>query len=186
MHADFIGRIDYVTDEMCQMNTRIGRIARRQAHIGSYDPSPSPSLEASPDDESDDDEDDVDSSNDDEMTTSQCLALSFMTKRGSSFGFESSLVRRGKVSIEHFFDRGSVYIFLRDVVRFICIFLFFFIYISLLYTGLVTIYLHTLYFTFIYMMMMYVFLHLSLHVLFLFSLYTHVSLCMQSLFLFHT
>ena len=36
------------------------------------------------------------------------------------------------------------------------------------------------------MMMMYVFLHLPLHVLFLFSLYTHVSLCMQSLFLFHT
>ena len=34
--------------------------------------------------------------------------------------------------------------------------------------------------------MMYVVLHLSLHVLFLFSIYTHVSLCMQSLFLFHT
>ena len=29
------------------------------------------------------------------------------------------------------------------------------------------------------------FLHLPLHVLFLFFLYTHVSLCMQSLFLFH-
>ena len=29
------------------------------------------------------------------------------------------------------------------------------------------------------------FFHLSLQVLFLFSLYTHVSLCMQSLFLFH-
>ena len=35
-------------------------------------------------------------------------------------------------------------------------------------------------------MIMYVFLHLSLHVLFLFSLYTHVYLCMQSLFLFQT
>ena len=34
--------------------------------------------------------------------------------------------------------------------------------------------------------MMYVFLHLSLHVLFLFSLYTHVSLCTQSLFLLLT
>ena len=42
-------------------------------------------------------------------------------------------------------------------------------------------------FIFIYIyMMMYVVFHLSLHVLFLFSLYTHVSLCMQSLFLFHT
>ena len=34
--------------------------------------------------------------------------------------------------------------------------------------------------------MVYVFLHLSLFVLFLFSLYTHVSLCVQSLFMFHT
>ena len=51
-------------------------------------------------------------------------------------------------------------------------FLFFFIYISLLYTSLVTILLHTLYFI-SYMMMMYVFLHLSLYVLFLFyHLYT--------------
>ena len=65
-------------------------------------------------------------------------------------------------------------------------FLFFFVYISLLYTGLATILLHTLYSIFIYMMMMYVFLHLPLHVLFLFSLYTHVSLCTHSLFLFHT
>ena len=39
---------------------------------------------------------------------------------------------------------------------------------------------------YIYIYMMYVVLHLSFHVLFLFSLYTHVSLCMQSLFLFHT
>ena len=29
-----------------------------------------------------------------------------MTKRGSSFGFESSLVRRGRVSIGHFFIGG--------------------------------------------------------------------------------
>ena len=49
-----------------------------------------------------------------------------------------------------------------------------------MYTGLVTIYWHTLYSYFNSYMMMYVFLHLSLHVLFLFSLYTHVSLCMQS------
>ena len=40
-------------------------------------------------------------------------------------------------------------------------------------------------FIFIYMMM-YIVLHLSLDVLFLFSLYTHVYLCMQSLFLFQT
>ena len=29
MHADFGGRLDYLTDEMSQMNTRIGCIARR-------------------------------------------------------------------------------------------------------------------------------------------------------------
>ena len=46
---------------------------------------------------------------------------------------------------------------------------------------------HCIYFhIYIYIYMMYVVLHLSLHVLFLFSLYIHVSLCMQSLFLFHT
>ena len=107
--------------------------------------------------------------------------LSFMTKRRSSFGFESSLVLRGRVSIGFFLIRG-VCIGLRDVVRFICTSLSFFI--SLLYTGRVT-FLHTLYFIFIYMMMMYVFLHLPLHVLFLLSLYTRISLYMQSLFLFH-
>ena len=37
--------------------------------------------------------------------------LSFMIKRGSSFGFESSLVLRGRISIGNFFVRGSVYSF---------------------------------------------------------------------------
>ena len=55
-----------------------------------------------------------------------------------------------------------------------------------MYTSLMTIYWHTFYLSFDIYMMMYVVLHLSLHVLFLFSLYTHVSLCMQSLFLSHT
>ena len=54
------------------MNTRIGRIARRQARIGGFTPSPSPSLEASADkdDDAGDDEDDASSLGDDEMTTS--------------------------------------------------------------------------------------------------------------------
>ena len=111
--------------------------------------------------------------------------LSFMTKRGNSFGFESSLVFRERGIYDFFFDRGSVYSFKGCNENFMY-FLFLFIYIGLLYTGLVTILLHTLYFIFIYKMMMYVFLHLPLHVLFLFPLYTHVSLRMQSLFLFHT
>ena len=71
MQANFGGRLDYLTNEMCQMNTRVGRIARQQAHMVGLAPSPSPFPEASPDDEVDDDEDDTDSSSDDEITTSQ-------------------------------------------------------------------------------------------------------------------
>ena len=69
MHADFSGRLDYLIDEMCQMNTRIGCIAHRQARINGYEPSPSTSQEALPneDDEGNDDEDDASSSSDDEM-----------------------------------------------------------------------------------------------------------------------
>ena len=73
MQADFGGCHDYLTDEMCQMNTRVGRIACRQAHLGSFASSPSPSPEASTDEDDvvGDDEDDASSSGDDEMTTSQ-------------------------------------------------------------------------------------------------------------------
>ena len=67
MQADFGGRLDYLTNEMCQMNNQVSRIARRQARVAGLAPSP----EASPDNEVDDDEDGVDSSSDDEMTTSQ-------------------------------------------------------------------------------------------------------------------
>ena len=69
MQADFGDRLDYLTDEMCQMNTRVGHIARRQARMAGLALSPSPSPEASLDDE--DDEDDADSSSDDKITTSQ-------------------------------------------------------------------------------------------------------------------
>ena len=56
--------------------------------------SPFPSPKASTD------EDDASSSGDDDL--SMTYPLSFLTKRGSSFGFESSLVLRGRVSIGHF------------------------------------------------------------------------------------
>ena len=70
IQADFGGCLDYLTDEMCQMNTQVGRIARQQARMASLTPSPSPSPEVSLDDEVDDDEDDADFSSDDEMMTS--------------------------------------------------------------------------------------------------------------------
>ena len=71
MHVDFGGRLDYLTGEMCQINTRIGCIVRRQARISSYGPSPSPSPERPVVSPFEDDEDDVGFPGDDEMTTSQ-------------------------------------------------------------------------------------------------------------------
>ena len=69
-------RLDTLSDELCQVNTRVGRIAQRQVVMGSFIVASSPSLLAS-EDESDDgsssDEADEDngaiSPNDDEMFT---------------------------------------------------------------------------------------------------------------------
>ena len=68
-------RLDTLSDELCQVNTCNGRIARRQAEMGGYT---MPSTPVAPTDESDvddattsDDEDDGDASSlsDDEMST---------------------------------------------------------------------------------------------------------------------
>ena len=65
-------RLDTLTDELCQVNTHVGRIARRQACLGHFAASPSSSLEASANEDGDGDGDeDASSSSDDEMTTSQ-------------------------------------------------------------------------------------------------------------------
>ena len=67
--------LDTLTTEMYQVNTRVGRIARRLAHLGGFVESPSPPLEApkasEDDDDSNDDDDDGDasSSSADEMFT---------------------------------------------------------------------------------------------------------------------
>ena len=72
--------LDTLSDELCQVNTRVGRIARRQAEMGGYT---MPSTLVAPADKSDvddanddddadsDDEDDGDASSpsDDEMST---------------------------------------------------------------------------------------------------------------------
>ena len=73
MHADFGSRLDHISNEMCQMNTRIDRIARRQSHLGSFAPSPSfePTDDSSSDGGDDDDEDASSSEYKDEMTSSQ-------------------------------------------------------------------------------------------------------------------
>ena len=67
-------RLDTLTDELCQVNTHVGCIARRQACLGHFAASPSSSLEASADKDDEDnvdgDDEDASFSSDDEMTTS--------------------------------------------------------------------------------------------------------------------
>ena len=80
VHID--AHLDTLSDELCQVNTRIGHIAPRQAIMGGFTASPSPSPQASKDegnddgssddDDDDDDEDeDASSSGNEEMTASQ-------------------------------------------------------------------------------------------------------------------
>ena len=99
-----------------------------------------------------------------------------MTKKGSSFGYESSYVLKGRVSIGDIFVRQSVFV-LRDVVRtfYIFSFLFFLDTLFLLYDSKPC----THFDIYIYIErereVVITFFHLSLHVLFLFSLYAHAS-----------
>ena len=58
--------LDTLTTEMYQVNTRVGRIARRQARLGGFVESPSPPPEASEDNEASKDDDDSDSGDDDD------------------------------------------------------------------------------------------------------------------------
>ena len=70
-------RLDTLITKLYQVNTHVGRIARRQARLGGFVESPFPPPEASKtfkdDDDSDDDDDDEDgdasSSSTDEMST---------------------------------------------------------------------------------------------------------------------
>ena len=88
-------RLDTLITKLYQVNTHVGRIARRQARLGGFVESPSPPLEASEaseddDDSKDDDDDDEDgdasSSSTDEMSTWYSYTLLLVTKRWSSFG----------------------------------------------------------------------------------------------------
>ena len=68
--------LDTFSDELCQVKTRVNHIAQRQACLGGFAASPSPSLEASEDEDAtdgddDDKDEDASSSSDEEMTTSQ-------------------------------------------------------------------------------------------------------------------
>ena len=71
MRADFSSRLDHISDEICQINTRICRLARRQSHLGNFPPSPSLELTKGSSDGGDDGDDASVFYSDDEMTSSQ-------------------------------------------------------------------------------------------------------------------
>ena len=102
-----------------------------------------------------------------------------MIKRGSSFNRRVVIYIGGELA-KKIFVKGSVYIFLRDVVR-TYVFFFFSSFIDTLFL-LCDSKPCTYDVIYIYMMRLLLqFFHLSLHVLFLFSLYAHASYnCMQS------
>ena len=60
-HMD--AHLDTLSDELCQVNTRVGRIARRQVEMSDYTV---PSTPTSPTDESDADDDDATASDDED------------------------------------------------------------------------------------------------------------------------
>ena len=85
-------RLDTFSDELCQVNTRVSRIAWQQAAMCGFtaysSPSPSTSEDKSDDGSGSDDSDEDDgasSPSDDEMTAWVTYPLSFVTKRVSSF-----------------------------------------------------------------------------------------------------
>ena len=70
-------RLNTLCNELCQVNTHVGRIAQWQARLGGFVESPSPSLEASEDEDDDGDSDD----DDDDEDEDDCLSyLSFVIR----------------------------------------------------------------------------------------------------------
>ena len=62
--------LDTFSDELCQVNTRVGHITRRQVRLGGFVESPSPSPEASEDEDNDGDSDNDDNDNDEDASSS--------------------------------------------------------------------------------------------------------------------
>jgi len=93
MHADFGSCLDHLFNEICQMNTKIGRIARWQSRIGNFalSPSPDPTMESF-----DSGDDAFGSTHNNKMTVSQCFNFFIsQQKRGSSFGYERVVLLLG-------------------------------------------------------------------------------------------
>ena len=62
--------LDTLSDELCQVNTRVGRIAQRWTYLSGFIKSPFPSPEASEDDDDDGDSDDDDDDEDEDEDAS--------------------------------------------------------------------------------------------------------------------
>ena len=112
-------------------NTRVSRIAQQQAHLGGFVESPTPSLETSEDedddggfDDSGDKDDDASSSSDDEMTAWVTYPLSFVTKRGSSFGMRIVMYLGRELVYMRFFLGGVYCIYFEGCSEDLCIFSF--------------------------------------------------------------
>ena len=94
-----------LNDELCQVNTRVGRIAWRQIVMGGFtassSPSPQGSKDASDDGSGSDDADEDDgasSFSDDEMIAWVTCPLSFVTKMESSFGMRVVIYLGGELA----------------------------------------------------------------------------------------
>ena len=62
--------LDTLSDELCQVNTRVDRIAQHQAIMGGFVASPPPTLEACEDEDENDDDDATTSDDEDDGDTS--------------------------------------------------------------------------------------------------------------------
>ena len=67
-HMD--AHLDTLNNKLCQVNTRVGHIARWQAHLGGFVTSLSPSPEASKDEDDDGDSEDDDDDDDEDASSS--------------------------------------------------------------------------------------------------------------------
>ena len=109
--------------------------------------------------------------------------LSFVTKRGSSFGYESSNVLKGRVNIGYF-CQGKCFSF-EECSEDLCIFFLFFTFqIHCSYIVIENLVLIIDIYIYIYIEVVITFFHLSLCVLFLFSFYTHASYLLYAIFYF--
>ena len=101
--------LDTLSDELCQLNTRVVRITRRHVVMGGFTMSPSPqALE--------DEGDDGGYGDDCFLMT---FPLSFVTKMRSSFRYESSYILRGRP-----FCLGECFCLLEGCSEDFCIFSF--------------------------------------------------------------